>query len=244
MDAEGNTALIVALKYRKYVSDSTIRQLIEWSDQSHINIQNHTGNTALHVACAAAEIRRDDKIIPLLTQKHFDLCMRNNEGNTVVHVACLHGHSHVAKQFFLSKHAVPPLESITNDSGDTVLHVACKNSLWEVVEHVIYFIHNFSTDMSAYELLYETRNSSLRVPIDYVADAALKQKIFAMQDPRMKELMYDLGEAATVVNTSTVGDPSRSKSVTSSHYNSSANDDEFVLVGEGIDLEKLEYSLS
>mmetsp|Transcript_15851 Transcript_15851/g.21825 ORF Transcript_15851/g.21825 Transcript_15851/m.21825 type:complete len:544 (-) Transcript_15851:437-2068(-) len=247
VDSEGNTALIIALKHRKFISDDTIRLLIDRSDVSHINIQNNAGNTALHIACYEEVLQPDDKILALLSQKHFDLCMRNNEGNTVVHIACLHGHTHLAKQFLRSRHACPPLESITNDDGDTILHVACKKGLWEVVEQVIFFIHNFSTDMSAYELLYETRNNSLRVPIDYVTDATLKKKLFILQDPRLKELSYDIrsGEAVTITNSSTSNDPSRSKSIGSRvDSNMSSNDDEFILIGEGVDVEQLDYSLS
>jgi len=113
-----------------------------------------------------------------------------------------------------------------------------------VVEQVIFFIHNFSTDLSAYELLYETRNNSLRVPIDYVTDATLKKKLFIMQDPRLKELSYDIeiGEAVTITNSSTSNDPSRTKSIGSRV--DSVNDDEFILIGEGVDVEQLNYSLS
>lgn len=238
VDADGNTALMLAVQNRRYVSDSTIRLLIERSDISHVNMQNNAGNTALHLACMAAELRSDDKIVALLTQKHFDLCMRNNEGNTVVHIACLYGHSHVAKQLLRSRLACPPLENIRNEDGDTILHLACKQSLWEAVEQMIFFVHNFTTDLSAYELLYETRNRALKVPIDYVEDAAMRQKLFILQDPRLKAFSYDI-EAGSI---STVGGGFRTKSTAESNFSSSI-DDEFILIGEGVDVEQYEYSL-
>lgn len=233
VDAEGNTALMVALKYRKYVSDSVLRMLISSSDQSHLNIQNSSGNTALHIACADPRVRADDKIVALLTQNHFDLCMRNNEGNTVLHIACMYGHSHIAKQFLRSKHAVPPLECITNTQGDTVLHLACRNSLWEVVEQFIFFIHNFPTDMSAYELLYVFKNKARRAPMDYVMDPTMRKKIFALQDPRMRALMYDLGETMTASTNSFSRSPPTSKS----EQEINSDDNDFILIGEGVDLE-------
>jgi len=235
VDAEGNTALMVALKYRKFISDSVLRMLIDASEQSHMNIQNSSGNTALHIACADPGLRADDKIVALLTQNHFDLCMRNNDGNTVLHIACMHGHSYIAKQFLRSKNAMPPLESITNALGDTVLHLACRNNLWEVVEQFIFFIRHFNTEVSAYKLLYEIKNNSQRAPMDFVMDPIMRKKIFALQDPRIRELMNDFGETKNTSTISFTKTPPRGYGQSETELNS--DDNEFILIGEGVDLD-------
>jgi ankyrin repeat protein len=99
-------------------------------DKINLNIQNHKGETPLHLACLFGHI----KIVHLLLREGIDLTLKDCNGFTALHNACNNGHLLVVKA--LLDWANDTNISIKNDEtyyGSTPLYLASQNGHVKII---------------------------------------------------------------------------------------------------------------
>ena len=99
----------------------TARVLLELG--AGINIQNDSGDTALHAACSH-DNDVDPELITLLITNGAGINLQNGMGDTPLHTACIHNLNTEIIRLLITNGADVNAQ---NGVGDTPLHVACKH---------------------------------------------------------------------------------------------------------------------
>ena len=103
-----------------------------------LNIQNHFGNTGLHLACLV----NSSKIVQILLEQNISWNIRNSNGSTAFHLACEKNHFETAE--LLMKSHMYGIDLITasnflnarDNFGHTGFYYACIKGCKNIVEMI------------------------------------------------------------------------------------------------------------
>ncbi len=125
------TALHVATKESQL---DIIKELLLMG-ASH-DIQDHEGNTPLHVACSRGQVeylramveplQMEDRTIDFTRKNCKLMTMRNYSGLTCLHLAANHGHLHLV-EYMVAGHLQVDINMPEGKNGRTILHMAVEN---------------------------------------------------------------------------------------------------------------------
>ncbi|KFQ23680.1 Ankyrin repeat domain-containing protein 32, partial [Merops nubicus] len=130
--------------------------------------RNVKGETALHRACRNNKVER---LIQLLSSPRTDINTKDYAGWTPLHEACNHG-STVCVREILQR--CPEVDLLSEVDGVTPLHDALSNGHTEIGKLLL---------QHGGPALLQQRDSSGKLPLDYVESKAVKQELLSIVHP-------------------------------------------------------------
>jgi len=168
---------LACLCFNYVVHVDTARVLLELG--AGINIQNDSGDTALHAACSH-DNHVDPELIRLLITNGAGINIQNGMGHTPLHTACIHNLNTEITQLLITNGADVNAQ---NGVGDTPLHVACKHR--KRPELIRFLIANGAN--------VEALNLERQTPFDVITD------VQEYGDPWIREVRQIFREAGVAI---------------------------------------------
>jgi serine/threonine-protein phosphatase 6 regulatory ankyrin repeat subunit B len=128
-----NTEIHIAIKY---ASDRPIYIKKMISLEADVNIQNKTGDTALHLGVKTASL----KIIKIMLKKYKDLNLYNDDGYNILHVACS-SHRYSTQDVIDYLIGVLGANTLTRE-GNNILAIALCDNLEGVWQSMLEYHHD------------------------------------------------------------------------------------------------------
>uniref|UniRef100_A0A8C9LBQ7 Ankyrin repeat domain-containing protein 32 n=1 Tax=Pavo cristatus TaxID=9049 RepID=A0A8C9LBQ7_PAVCR len=148
-----------------------------WAEEANFYRRNAKGQTALHGACIRNKVER---LIQLLSSPGIDINSKDYAGWTPLHEACNHG-STVCVSEILQR--CPEVDLLSQVDGVTPLHDALSNGHVEIGKLLL---------QHGGPVLLQRRDSSGKLPLDYVQSLPVKQELLNIVLPDEKiESFYE-----------------------------------------------------
>ncbi|KFP29778.1 Ankyrin repeat domain-containing protein 32, partial [Colius striatus] len=130
----------------------------------HVYMRNTKGETALHKACISNKVERLIQLLSYINAKDY-------AGWTPLHEACNHG-STVCVREILQR--CPEVDLLSQVDGVTPLHDALSNGHVEIGKLLL---------QHGGPILLEQRDSSEKLPLDFVESISIKQELLSVVHP-------------------------------------------------------------